>query len=240
LPEAPAYFPADARINREGAPPLAEVQRPAPLLPQQAVAYANLGYVVLDVRPASEFGAGHVPGALNIGLGGQFASWAGALIALGTPLIVVASEESQVDEVVTRLARVGHDTVRGYLRGGMGAWGEAGFEVSSVEQVSVAELRRMLEEREDLQVLDVRRAAEFNAGHAPRALNAPLSPRLREEAARLDTERPLAVICAGGYRSSAATSLLRPLGFRSLYNVEGGTGAWVAAGYPVERPAAAI
>jgi hydroxyacylglutathione hydrolase len=89
-------------------------------------------------------------------------------------------------------------------------------------------------------VLDERRAAEFNAGHAPRAWNTPLSPRLREEAARLDRERPLAVICAGGYRSSAATSLLRPLGFRSLYNIEGGTSAWVAAGYPVEKPAAAI
>jgi hydroxyacylglutathione hydrolase len=122
----------------------------------------------------------------------------------------------------------------------MEAWREAGFEVSLVEQVSVAELSRMLEEREDLQVLDVRRAAEFNAGHAPRASNTPLSPRLREEATRLDRERPLAIICAGGYRSSAATSLLRPLGFRRLYNVEGGTGAWVAAGYPVEKPAAAI
>ncbi|MBV9923544.1 MAG: MBL fold metallo-hydrolase [Acidobacteria bacterium] len=240
LPEAPAYFNADSLINREGAPPLAEVHRPAALLPQQAVAYANLGYVVLDVRPAAEFGAGHVPGALNVGLGGQFASWAGALIQLGTPLIVVAADEAQVDEAVTRLARVGHDTVRGYLRGGMDAWRDAGFEASTVEQVSVADLRRMLGEDAELQLLDVRRPAEFNAGHAPRASNTPLSTRLREEAALLDPERPLAVICAGGYRSSAATSLLRPLGFRRLYNVEGGTGAWVAAGYPVEKPAVAI
>lgn len=240
LPEAPAYFPADAQINREGAPPLAEVRRPAALLPQQVVGYANLGYVVLDVRAAVEFGAGHVPGALNIGLGGQFASWAGALIPMGVPVIVVAAEEAQVDEAVTRLARVGHDNVRGYLRGGMDAWRESGFEVSEVEQVSVAELSRMLAEREDLQVLDVRRPVEFAAGHAPRAASAPLGPHLREEAASLDTERPLAVICAGGYRSSAATSLLRPLGFRRLYNVEGGTGAWVAAGFPVEKPAAAL
>ena len=141
---------------------------------------------------------------------------------------------------MTRLARVGHDSVYGYLRGGMDDWREAGFEVSSVEQVPVAELRRMLEEQAELQLLDVRRAAEYNAGHAPRASNTPLSPRLREEAAQLDREHPLAVICAGGYRSSAATSLLRQLGFRRLYNVEGGTGAWIAAGYPVEKPAAAI
>jgi hydroxyacylglutathione hydrolase len=240
LPEAPAYFPVDAAINREGAPSLDEIRRPAALLPQQVVGYSNLGYIVLDVRAAAEFGAGHVPGALNVGLGGQFASWAGALIPLGTPVIVVASDEAQVDEAVMRLARVGHDNVRGYLCGGMPAWREAGFEVSEVEQVSVTELRRMLEEWDDLQVLDVRRPAEYAAGHAPRAESVPLSLHLREEAARLDTERPLAVICAGGYRSSAATSLLRPLGFRRLYNVEGGTGAWVAADFPVEKPAAVI
>jgi glyoxylase-like metal-dependent hydrolase (beta-lactamase superfamily II)/rhodanese-related sulfurtransferase len=240
LPEAPAYFPADAQINREGAPPLTDIRRPAALIAQQVVAYANLGYVVLDVRAAAEFGAGHVPGALNIGLGGQFASWAGALVPLGTPVILVATEEAQVDEAVTRLARVGHDSVRGYLRGGMDAWREAGFDVEDVVQISVAELRRMIEEQADLQVLDVRRPAEFAAGHAPRAASVPLSPHLREEAARLDPARPLAVICAGGYRSSAATGMLKPLGFRRLYNVEGGTAAWLAAGYPVEKPTAAI
>jgi hydroxyacylglutathione hydrolase len=240
LPEAPAYFPKDAELNREGARPLDEIRRPAALLPQQVAGYANLGYVVLDVRAASEFGAGHVPGALNVGLGGQFASWAGALIPLGAALIVVADTEAQVDEAVTRLARVGHDSVRGYLRGGMDAWREAGFDVSRVEQISPAELRRMLEEREDLQVLDVRRTAEYAAGHAPRAWSAPLGPRLRDEARQLDPARPVAVICAGGYRSSAATSMLRPLGFRRLYNVEGGTGAWLAAGYPVEKPVADI
>jgi glyoxylase-like metal-dependent hydrolase (beta-lactamase superfamily II)/rhodanese-related sulfurtransferase len=240
LPEAPAYFPVDAEINRTGAPPLTEIRRPAALIPQQVAAYSNLGYVVLDVRTAAEFGDSHVPGALNIGLGGQFASWAGALIPLGTPIIVVAADESQIDEALTRLARVGHDSVRGYLRGGVPAWLEAGFEAGRVEQLPVAELRRMLEEGGDLQVLDVRRPAEYAAGHAPRAATSPLGPRLREEAASLDRERPLAVICAGGYRSSAATSILRPLGFRRLYNVEGGTGAWLTAGYAVERPPAAL
>ena len=240
MPEAPAYFPKDAELNREGAQPLTEIRRPAALLPQQVVAYSNLGYVVLDVRTAAEFGAGHVPGALNVGLGGQFASWAGALIPLGAALIVVADSEAQVDEAVTRLARVGHDSARGYLRGGMDAWRESGFEVSKVEQISPADLRRMIEEREDLQVLDVRRTVEYAAGHAPRAVSAPLSPRLREEATELDSSRPVAVICAGGYRSSAATSMLRPLGFRRLYNVEGGTSAWLAAGFPVEKPAADI
>ncbi|MDQ3743353.1 MAG: MBL fold metallo-hydrolase [Acidobacteriota bacterium] len=240
LPEAPAYFPADAAINRVGATPLAELPRPSALLAQQVAAYANLGYVVLDVRAAAEFGAGHVPGALNVGLGGQFASWAGALIPLGSPIILVAADDEQVDEAVTRLARVGHETVRGYLRGGVEAWREAGFDLGQVPQVTVSELRRMLDEQPELQLLDVRRPAEYASGHAPRAESSPLGPRLAEEAAGLDRARPLAVICAGGYRSSAATSLLQPLGFRRIYNVAGGTGAWVAAGYLVEKPSAGI
>ncbi|PYS78992.1 MAG: MBL fold metallo-hydrolase [Acidobacteria bacterium] len=240
VPEAPAYFPADAEINREGASPLTELPRPSALLAQQVAAYASLGYVVLDVRTAEEFGAGHVPGALNVGLSGQFASWAGALVPLGSPIILVAAGEGQVDEAVTRLARVGHESVRGYLRGGVESWRDAGFDVSHVPQISVADLRRMLDEQPGLQVLDVRRPAEYAAGHAPRAASTPLGPHLVEEAARLERARPLAVICAGGYRSSAATSLLQPLGFRRIYNVAGGTGAWVAAGYPVEKPSADI
>lgn len=140
-----------------------------------------------------------------------------------------------------RLARVGHESVEGYLDGGMEAWRAAGLEVARLPQISVEELRRMLGERDDLQVLDVRRRGEYVSGHVPRAENAPLSARLVGDGAvaRLDPARPLAVICAGGYRSSAAAGLLAPLGFRQLFNVAGGTGAWVKAGYGVETPEAA-
>jgi hydroxyacylglutathione hydrolase len=235
LPEAPAYFPKDAEINRAGAAPLAELPRPAALSPAEVKAFAQRGAgVVLDVRGAAEFGAGHVPGAVNVGLGGQFASWAGSLIPLGTPLVIVAADEGQVDEAILRLARVGHENVRGHLAGGMRAWAEAGHESETVPQISVGELKEMLASRPDLQVLDVRRPAEYAAGHAPRAASAPLGPRLADTAA-LDPARPVAVICAGGYRSSAATSLLKRAGYGDLFNVAGGTGAWVAAGHPVEK-----
>jgi len=235
LPEAPAYFPLDAEINRAGAAPLDELPRPAPLAPAEVAELSARGHVVLDVRGAAEFGAGHVPGALNVGLGGQFASWAGTLIPLGTPLVLVAETEGQVDEAVTRLARVGHERIAGCLRGGMDAWRAAGMRTSTVEQITVADLKRLLDGRDDLQLLDVRRPGEYASGHAPRARSAPLGPRLADAAAGLDPSRTTVVICAGGYRSSAAASLLEQHGFRHLLNVTGGTSAWVAAGYDVEK-----
>jgi hydroxyacylglutathione hydrolase len=235
LPEAPAYFPQDAEINRAGAAPLDALPCPAALSPAEVAELAAGGHLILDLRSAAEFGAGHLPGSINVGLAGQFASWAGALIPLGTSLVLVSADERQIAEAVIRLARVGHDRVRGYLAGGVTAWREAGYEVAMVRQISVTELRRLLSERADLQLLDVRRPAEYAAGHAPRAVSVPLSPRLAEQAA-LDPERPVAVICAGGYRSSAATSLLGRAGVRDLCNVEGGTAAWVSAGYEVEKP----
>ena len=234
LQPAPAYFPRDAEINRTGAPALSELAPAKPLSPAEVLRLSSQGHVVLDVRQAESFGEGHVPGALNIGLGGQFASWAGTLIPLSTPLVIVAETEADVDEALMRLARVGHESVKGFLKGGMDEWKKAGLETGSVQQISVDELRALLEEKGDLQLIDVRRVKEYLDGHVPRAASLPLAPALGEQAARFNPERPTAIICAGGYRSSAATSLLAQRGFNQLYNVKGGTSAWVKAGYAVE------
>ena len=236
LPEQPAYFARDAEINRTGAAALAELSHPIALAPEEVEQEATRGSVILDVRAAAEFGAGHVPGSLNVGLGGQFAIWAGSLIPAGAPIVIVAESDEQVDEAVLRLARVGLENVRGYLRGGVAAWRAAGRDVMSVSQISVAELQQLLAQRPDLQVLDVRRPPEYTSGHVPAAQSAPLA-QLEKQLAQLnlDPARPLAVICAGGYRSSAATSILAQHGYRQLRNVTGGTSAWIAAGYETEK-----
>jgi len=236
LPEAPAYFPRDAEINRTGAAALAELPRPAALSPQDVTTLMQHGVVILDVRPAAAFGAGHVPGAMNIGLGGQFASWAGSLLAIDTPIVIVAEDDTQVEEAVTRLARVGIEHVQGYLDGGMYAWHQASVAVATIAQIPVDELCHQMEEGQDVQVLDVRQPGEYTSGHVPGAINIPLA-RLAERVTPLRREGPTAVICAGGYRSSAATGILARLGFRHLFNVVGGTSAWVNAGYPVETVA---
>jgi glyoxylase-like metal-dependent hydrolase (beta-lactamase superfamily II)/rhodanese-related sulfurtransferase len=238
LPEAPAYFAKDAEINRLGASALDELPPPAPLTPNEVSSLAGEGHVILDVRSAAEFGAGHVPGSLNIGLGGQFASWAGSLIPLTSPIIIVAESQDKVAEAQTRLARVGLENVEGYLNGGIYQWSLDGFAVATVPQISVAELKDFIENDKSLQVIDVRRGPEYQTGHAPSAITAPLA-KFREQLPQLnlDASQLTAVICAGGYRSSAATSILQQSGFKNVLNVTGGTKAWVNAGFDLQFPA---
>lgn len=237
LPEAPAYFSRDAEINRAGAAALEELPRPVELSPAEVNKLAQQGHLILDVRPAAAFGNAHIPGAINIGLGGQFASWAGALIDAETPVVIVADDLAGVDEAVMRLARVGAENVKGYLGCGMYAWDRAGLETARIPQMPVDELRGRIDEQSDLQIIDVRRPAEYASGRLPGAVNLPLA-HLDKEADQLNRERPTAVVCASGYRSSAATSLLAKRGFKKLFNIVGGTNGWINAGYAVERPQA--
>ncbi|HBB86146.1 MAG TPA: MBL fold metallo-hydrolase [Blastocatellia bacterium] len=241
LAEAPTYFPKDAEINRTGAEVLSQLRKPEPFTPDEmrnliAQTY-SLRYIILDVRTAAEFGASHVPGSLNVGLGGQFAIWAGTLIPLPAPIVIVADSESQVDEAQVRLARVGIENVKGYLAGGVDEWQRSGFELATVPQISVDELSTLILEQTSLQILDVRRPPEYASGHVPRALHAPLST-LSQTLGNLplDPAKPTAVICAGGFRSSAATSILQKNGFANPLSVTGGTTAWINAGHPIEIP----
>ncbi|HET7712083.1 MAG TPA: MBL fold metallo-hydrolase [Thermoanaerobaculia bacterium] len=228
LAEAPRYFPMDAEINRRGARPLAEIEAPA-ASPADVRRLIESGAVSLDVREAAAFGAGHIPGSINIGLKGQFASWCGTLLSPEAKLVIVADDQQRADEAVMRLARVGLENVAAWLEGGIAAWREAGFPVVTLTQLAVADLYRRIG---SLPVLDVRNPGEYASGHVPGARNIPLSV-LDRHLADLGGE-PLAVICAGGYRSSAAASLLERSGRSALFNVVGGTAAWVKEGLGVE------
>lgn len=236
LAEPPRYFAHDVRMNRAGARGLDEL--PA-LRRVDAEALAGLqsgGALVLDVRPNVEFGAGHVPGALNVGLGGSFASWVGKLVDPGRPIALVAASEEQEAEARMRLARIGFEDVVGVLDGGMDAWASAGRAVARTPQIDVAELARRREAGEVAAVLDVRGPGEHEGAHVPGAVSVPLD-QLERRLADVPTARPLAVVCASGYRSSAAVSLVAPDGGDDVVNVLGGTNAWVEAGFPTDVPA---
>jgi rhodanese-related sulfurtransferase len=235
LPEVPAYFARDVEMNRAGATPVPEEPLPSSLTPSEVAAHARAGATVLDVRDAAAFGTAHVPGSLNIGLNGQFAPWSGTLVPPERGVIIVAESENEVREAAVRLARVGVERVVGYLAGGIAAWDRAGLSLASLAHVTVTDLHERMAQDPKLQVIDVRRPAEYASGHLPRAVNLPLD-RLSTDHLPLDPAKPTAVVCAGGYRSSVGSSVLLRRGFAHLLNVVGGTGAWIKAGY--ETPTA--
>jgi len=225
LPEAPPYFSLDAKINREGPHLLEELPTPTSLSPEEVEAMRKSGYLVLDTRSSAQYGTGHIPGSLHIGLGGQFASWAGTLIKPEVRILIVAEDEERVREARVRLARVGLENVAGYLSGGILSWDKAGLPLAATEQISVHELSERIQEGRALQIVDVRRPGEWQAGHIKSAVHIPLN-HLAENLAQLDKEKGVSVICAGGYRSSIATSILEQQGFKYMTNVVGGMTAW--------------
>jgi len=233
LPERPGYFSLDVEINRAGAGPLAELAEIPALQPAELEQRQRQGAVVLDTRPAQQYGLAHVPGALQIGLSGQYASWAGILIGLAPEIVLVAEDDEHLHESRLRLARVGMERVTGYLAEGIAGWSRAGMPVRQTPQISVEQLHDALEHEPDgLQVVDVRRPAEWNEGHIAQAVLKPLN-QLGALLDDLDRTQPVAVHCKSGYRSSIATSLLERAGFAQVMNVTGGFDAWKACGLRV-------
>lgn len=227
LPARPEYFLQDAEINRAGASSLSELP---PLRPIGAIELKTLldqGAIALDVRPGEQFAAAHVPGSINIALSGQFASWAGSLLGLTAHPVLVAQSDDALAEARMRLARVGLENILGYLDGGIAAWSDAGLPVASIRQISAQVLRDKLQ-ASALQVLDVRRESEWEAGHIDNAMWWPLD-NFKVSPPEIDRDAPVAVHCKSGYRSMIACSLLQCAGFAQVIDVMGGFDAWQQA-----------
>jgi rhodanese-related sulfurtransferase len=187
----------------------------------------HAGVTELDTRAATPYASGHVAGSVQIGLGGQFASWAGALVGLDCELILVAEDDGAAGEARMRLARVGIEKVQGYLADGIAGWARAGLPLARMDQISVPELREEMASHQDVTVVDVRRPGEWEQGHIEGAMLHPLD-RLPRELESLDRSRTLTVHCKSGYRSMIACSLLEGAGFPSIRNLLGGYDAWSA------------
>jgi len=236
LPARPEYFLQDAEINREGAPTLSDLPELPPISAAQLKSMLDDGVIALDVRPGDQFAHQHVPGSINIALSGQFASWAGTVLGLTARPVLIADSPDQLSEARLRLARVGLEDPRGYLNGGVEAWKQAGLALAELPQITVEVLHDRLRSQAS-QVLDVRRAPEWQAGHIEGATWWPLD-NFKVSAPEIDRDRPIAVHCKSGYRSMIACSLLQRAGFKNVTNVIGGFDAWQQAQLPVETQTA--
>jgi hydroxyacylglutathione hydrolase len=221
----PQYFSKNAALNKGGYDNYNDVMARGshPLSAEEFDALRNsAGTIVLDVRKPADFAAGHVPGSLYVGLDGQFAPWVGTIVSdLGTPLLLI-TPEGREEETVMRLARVGFDNCRGFLKGGIGAWKTAGKETSSVKSIPAAEFIKGYVNGGA--TLDVRRPSEFESGHLKNAESKPLD-FIESWTGELNPSTPYYVHCAGGYRSMIAISILKSKGHNSLIDVQGGFSA---------------
>jgi hydroxyacylglutathione hydrolase len=236
VPEIPQYFPMDVEINRRGASALDAETAPLALSAAAFKQGRDAGAMAIDVRPTDDYLRGSVPQSLNIGLGGQFASWAGTVVSRDRDILVVAEDESRAREARMRLSRVGLDRFAGWLSGGIEAWRAAGYEVDTTKQVTVKELHDALGapppgDRRTLQVIDVRRDGEWKGGHIEGAVHAPLH-LLEDHVSYLDPARTTYVVCGGGYRSVMGAEILRELGIKDVVDVKGGMAEWKAQGLP--------
>ena len=231
LPARPEYFMKDAEINRTGATPLSELPVLRAIEPPKLDRMLREGEIALDVRSGDEFAAGHVPGSINIALSGQFASWAGTVLGLTAHPVLIADTEAQIEEARVRLARIGMEALDGYLAGGVAAWKNSGLPVAQTHQITPEDLHSQLQDTA-VQVLDVRRQAEWDAGHIEGAAWWPLD-NFKVSPPEVNRDVPIAVHCKSGYRSMIAASLLERAGFDHVLNVVGGFDAWQQAKLPV-------
>lgn len=226
----PGYFPMNVKMNKEGYDSIGDVMERGnrPLSPAAFEAVANeTGALLLDTRDPEIFVAGFIPNSINIGINGNFAPWAGAMITDILQPILLVTETGKEEETITRLARVGYDRVIGYLRGGIDAWKNDNREVDTIRSVSAGEFAAKGDR--SLPVVDVRRPGEFETEHVEGAMNLPLD-YINENMAGYPKDEPFYLHCAGGYRSVIAASILKSRGYGNMINIEGGFGGIRKAG----------
>jgi hydroxyacylglutathione hydrolase len=230
LPERPAYFGFDVGVNLRGATPFGGLAPLRALTEAEVRESAAAGAAIIDTRSAPFFGAGHFPGSLNIGLGSAlFSTWVGFIVPGGTPIALVVGSADAAAKARLELARIGFDDVRGYIEA------DALKEKRQLSQLSVCDLKSSLKRGDAPLVLDVRTPGEWQAGHIETAKHLSL-PTLIRRLEEVPKDRPVAVVCGSGYRSTIAASLLLHSGRTRLFNVMGGMGAYAESKCPEMAP----
>ena len=232
-PDAPPYFTYDAVLNSRERPTLDEAlaRELKPLALDDVLARQAGGAQLLDTRDAAEFAAAHLEGSINIGLGGQYATWAGTLLSRERPIVIIADPGREF-EAAMRLGRIGFDHVAGYLDQGLRSVDMRVDLTRRTDRLSALLAAERLGSQKPPLGVDVRTPPEHATGYIAGSVHVPLN-HLPEQVADLPKDRPLLVYCAGGYRSSIAASLLQHLGFTDVSEIAGGTAAWEAAQLPL-------
>jgi hydroxyacylglutathione hydrolase len=233
-PEAPAYFTYDAVLNSQERPTLdqALAREMNPLTLDRVLELQAAGAQILDTRDAAEFASAHLAGSINIGLIGQYATWAGTVLDRKHPIVIIA-DPGRENESAVRLGRIGFDHVAGYLKDGLHSLESRPDLTVTTDRLSAPFAAELLSSPQPPLAIDVRAPRERDQKYIAGSLAIPLN-HLTENLEKLPKDRPLLVYCAGGYRSSIAASLLQRSGFNPVSEIAGGIVAWEAANLPVQ------
>ena len=238
-PEAPSYFNYDAVLNSQERPTLDEtLARVNPMPLDGVLALQEVGAQILDSRDPGEFAAAHLRGSINIGLGGQYATWVGTILDRDHPIVIIA-DPGRENESATRLGRIGFDHIVGYLQDGLHSLKSHSDLTVTTERVSAPFAADLLASSQPPLAIDVRAPREREQKYIPGSLSMPLN-HLAENLGTLPRDRSFLVYCAGGYRSSIAASLLQRAGFARVSEIAGGIAAWEAAKLPVDTAKAPL
>jgi hydroxyacylglutathione hydrolase len=235
-PDAPKYFAYDAMLNRREHSTLeSSLQRAhKPISVEGLLKAREAGAQILDVRDPMDYAPWHLSGSINVGLGGQFATWCGCVLERERPIIIIA-DPGHEEEAAMRLGRIGFDHVAGYLDGGIAALQNHPDLMRSVQRVTAEQLSKELETSKPPHVLDVRYVREWNESHIKGSINVPLN-HLLERIAEVPRDGRLVIHCARGYRSAIALSLLEAQGVTNATDLIGGIAAWESAKLGVDVP----
>jgi hydroxyacylglutathione hydrolase len=233
-PEAPAYFTYDAVLNSQERPTLdqALAREMNPLTLESVLELQAAGAQILDTREAAEFASAHLAGSINIGLVGQYATWAGTVLDRKHPIVIIA-DPGRENESAVRLGHIGFDHIAGYLKDGLHSLESRPDLIAFTERLSGHFAAELLSSSQPPLAIDVRAPRERDQKYIAGSLGIPLN-HLTENLEKLPKDRPLLVYCAGGYRSSIAASLLQRSGFDPVGEIAGGIAGWEAAKLPVQ------
>jgi hydroxyacylglutathione hydrolase len=238
-PAFPRYF-ARMRPTNQAGPRLlgGRPAEPTALTVDDVRAAMARDAVVVDLRSPAAHSMAHIPGSVSIPSGSSFGTWLGWVVDPDRPLVLILEAAADWDDAARQAMRVGYENLAGHLRGGFGAWSAVGAPVEAGGRLTVDQLASRLEPGgPDVPlVIDVRQLSEFTSGHVPNSIHL-AAGALQDRLASLPRDRPIAAICASGYRSSVAASLLRAAGFRDVSWVADGLPAWQSRGHPVEMGA---
>jgi hydroxyacylglutathione hydrolase len=237
-PAVPRYF-ARMRPTNQAGPALlgGRVPEPRPLSLEEARTALAGDAILVDLRPAADHAVAHAPGSVSIPLGPSFGTWLGWVVEPDRPIVLVLERAADWDEAIRQALRIGAEgSIVGHLRGGFATWADAAEPLESSGRLTVDQLAERLDHggAEAPLVIDVRQAGEYATGHIPGSVHI-TAGSLQDRLAELPLDRPIAVVCASGFRSSIGASILRSGGFRDVSWVASGVPAWRASGRPVVR-----